>query len=76
MSDSAALVAQSVKQVKSIVRRFKQMMTIDEEDSEIDESINLGDLEALQGVVKFPVRIKCATLGWNTLLDALATEQK
>jgi nitrogen fixation NifU-like protein len=36
----------------------------------------LGDLEALQGVVKFPVRIKCATLGWNTLLDALATEQK
>jgi nitrogen fixation NifU-like protein len=62
--------------VKSIVRRFKQMMTIDEEDSEIDESINLGDLEALQGVVKFPVRIKCATLGWNTLLDALATEQK
>ena len=52
------------------------MMTIDEEDSEIDEAINLGDLEALQGVVKFPVRIKCATLGWNTLLDALATEQK
>ena len=62
--------------MKSIVRRVKQMMTIDEEDSEIDESINLGDLEALQGVVKFPVRIKCATLGWNTLLDALATEQK
>ena len=27
----------------------------------------------LQGVVKFPVRIKCATLGWNTLLDALTT---
>ena len=27
----------------------------------------LGDLEALQGVVKFPVRIKCATLAWNTL---------
>lgn len=31
----------------------------------------LGDLEALQGVVKFPVRIKCATLAWNTLLQAL-----
>ena len=31
----------------------------------------LGDLEALQGVVKFPVRIKCATLAWNTLLEAL-----
>jgi len=73
---TSAIKGKPVEQVKSIVRRFKQMMTIDEEDSEIDESINLGDLEALQGVVKFPVRIKCATLSWNTLLDALATEQK
>ena len=73
---TSAIKGKPVEQVKSIVRRFKQMMTIDEEDSEIDESINLGDLEALQCVVKFPVRIKCATLGWNTLLDALATEQK
>ena len=73
---TSAIKGKPVEQVKSIVRRFKQMMTIDEEDSEIDESINLGDLEALRGVVKFPVRIKCATLGWNTLLDALATEQK
>lgn len=73
---TSAIKGKPVEQVKSLVRRFKQMMTIDEEDSEIDESINLGDLEALQGVVKFPVRIKCATLGWNTLLDALATEQK
>ena len=73
---TSAIKGKPVEQVKSIVRRFKQMMTIDEEDLEIDESINLGDLEALQGVVKFPVRIKCATLGWNTLLDALATEQK
>ncbi len=31
----------------------------------------LGDLEALRGVVKFPVRIKCATLSWNTLSQAL-----
>ena len=30
-----------------------------------------GDLEALQGVVKFPVRIKCADLPWTTLEQAL-----
>lgn len=36
-----------------------------------DPTIKLGDLEALQGVVKFPVRIKCATLSWNTLTQAL-----
>ena len=35
------------------------------------DDISLGDLEALRGVVKFPVRIKCATLGWNTLAQAL-----
>ena len=29
--------------------------------------VKLGDLEAFRGVVKFPVRIKCATLAWNTL---------
>jgi nitrogen fixation protein NifU and related proteins len=33
--------------------------------------VSLGDLEALRGVVKFPVRIKCATLSWNTLAQGL-----
>ncbi len=36
-----------------------------------DPNVSLGDLAALQGVVKFPVRIKCATLAWNTLTQAL-----
>jgi nitrogen fixation NifU-like protein len=31
----------------------------------------LGDMEALQGVRQYPVRIKCASLGWNTLMQAL-----
>ncbi len=31
----------------------------------------LGELAALQGVVKFPVRIKCATLSWNALAKGL-----
>lgn len=42
----------------------------------IDADMPLGDIEALRGVVKFPVRIKCATLSWNTLnqaFDDLAT---
>ena len=33
--------------------------------------VSLGDLEALRGVVKFPVRIKCATLSWNTLAQGI-----
>jgi nitrogen fixation NifU-like protein len=41
------------------------------EAGEAEAEVSLGDLEALQGVVKFPVRIKCATLSWNTLSQAL-----
>jgi nitrogen fixation protein NifU and related proteins len=43
----------------------------DEAEAAADEQVKLGDLEALRGVVKFPVRIKCATLSWNTLLQGL-----
>jgi nitrogen fixation NifU-like protein len=70
---SAAVKGRSVDEVRSVVRRFKQMMSIDEQDETADggEQVPLGDLEALQGVVKFPVRIKCAVLAWNTLIEAL-----
>jgi nitrogen fixation NifU-like protein len=43
-------------------------------DAEHDDELDLrtlGELAALQGVVKFPVRIKCATLAWNTLRQGL-----
>jgi nitrogen fixation protein NifU and related proteins len=70
---SQAVKGKSLQDVRALVRKFKGMMSIDI-DGEGDESaadVPLGDLEALQGVVKFPVRIKCATLAWNTLLQAL-----
>jgi nitrogen fixation protein NifU and related proteins len=73
---SQAVKGRSVAEVRALVRRFKGMMSIEEPDGDGDGSpeveVKLGDLEALQGVVKFPVRIKCATLAWNTLLEALA----
>jgi NifU-like protein involved in Fe-S cluster formation len=33
----------------------------------------LGDIEALQGVRQYPVRIKCASLAWNVLADAMSS---
>jgi nitrogen fixation NifU-like protein len=77
---SASMMSQAVKgkslaEVKALVRRFKGMMSVEDAEDEIDDDdaeVKLGDLEALQGVVKFPVRIKCATLAWNTLIQALA----
>jgi nitrogen fixation NifU-like protein len=44
--------------------------TVEGEPEPIDVN-SLGELAALQGVVKFPVRIKCATLSWNALAQAL-----
>jgi nitrogen fixation NifU-like protein len=67
---SAAVKGRSVDEVRALVHRFKAMMSIEELDDAAAE-VKLGDLEALQGVVKFPVRIKCAVLAWNTLVDAL-----
>ncbi len=70
---TTAVKGRTVAEVRALVRRFKGMMSIetDGDDEEPDGEISLGDLEALQGVVKFPVRIKCATLAWNTLTEAL-----
>ena len=73
---SQAVKGKSVPEVRALVRRFKGMMSIEEDvpdgEQSPDAEVKLGDLEALQGVVKFPVRIKCATLAWNTLLEAMA----
>jgi nitrogen fixation NifU-like protein len=86
---SAAVKGKTVEEARALIRAFKGMMSIHEQrldgegdggptDAEVaaDAEVKLGDLEALQGVVKFPVRIKCATLSWNTLgqgLDEVAT---
>jgi nitrogen fixation NifU-like protein len=80
---SAAVKGRTVGEIHELTRAFKAMMSIHEEGLEGGEAseddaapsdvseLKLGDLEALRGVVKFPVRIKCATLSWNTLAQGL-----
>lgn len=75
---SAAVKGRTIAEVSDLTRAFKGMMSIHEsslggeavEPEELPD-VKLGDLEALRGVVKFPVRIKCATLAWNTLAQAI-----
>lgn len=74
---SASLMAErlagcTLDEVDQVNAAFKRMMV---GDGEIDEDL-LGDLEALRGARKFPVRVKCATLAWNTLQEALALYAK
>jgi nitrogen fixation NifU-like protein len=77
---SAAVKGKTVEEARALIRAFKGLMSIHEsrlegegdgEPEAVDAEVKLGDLEALQGVVKFPVRIKCATLSWNTLAQGL-----
>ncbi|HLY65389.1 MAG TPA: SUF system NifU family Fe-S cluster assembly protein [Chloroflexota bacterium] len=68
---SASMMTEAVKtkpvaEVQELIDTFKGMMHGEDVDLEA-----LGDLEALEGVQKFPVRIKCALLAWTTLEEAL-----
>ena len=82
---SGAVKGKSLDDVHRIIRTFKSMMSIHEAaiggdgetaqagdgSDDVVELQKLGELAALQGVVKFPVRIKCATLSWNALTQGL-----
>ncbi|HEV3232224.1 MAG TPA: SUF system NifU family Fe-S cluster assembly protein [Candidatus Dormibacteraeota bacterium] len=59
------VVGKSVPEALKVINRFKDMMLADGGPD------GLGDLEALQGVKQYPVRIKCAVLPWNSLLQGL-----
>ncbi len=59
---------EDAKRIAEIVRKI-----LKGEETEIPE--DLGDLDALQGVRKFPVRIKCALLAWLTLIEGIENYQ-
>lgn len=84
---SEAIQGASIDEAREKIAAFKEMMSIKEAELECGEDEApagtgsgadddlmpgaLGELEALKGVVQFPVRIKCATLSWNTLAQGL-----
>ena len=66
---SASMMTELVKGKKveealELADIFSKMMLGEDYD---DEKYDLGDVEALQGVAKFPARIKCATLAWKAM---------
>lgn len=71
---SEVILGQKVEDAQKIIETFKGMMMNKGEDICLDEE--LEDLESLQGVKKYPVRIKCALLPWNTLIEGLEQLEK
>ena len=75
---SASMMTQIVKGKKldealELADIFSKMMLGEDFD---DEKYDLGDVEALQGVAKFPARIKCATLAWKAMEKGVNNENK
>ncbi|MDE4084032.1 SUF system NifU family Fe-S cluster assembly protein [Planococcus maritimus] len=74
---SASMMTQAVKgkdvdAALKLSEIFSDMML----GKEYDDSVDLGDIEALQGVSKFPARIKCATLAWKAMEKGVHEEEK
>jgi nitrogen fixation NifU-like protein len=64
---TTAVTGKTIEEAEGLIRGFRDMMAGETDPSE-DE---FGDLVALKGVVKYPIRIKCAVLAWDVLQEAL-----
>jgi nitrogen fixation protein NifU and related proteins len=76
---SASLMTESVKgkskeETDALFKRVHEMLTAPPDQSV--DTHGLGKLAAFSGVREFPVRVKCATLAWHTLLSALRGDQQ
>lgn len=66
-----AIKGRSVEEALKLSKIFSDIMQGNEYD---EDELDLGDIEALQGVAKFPARIKCATLAWKAMEKGLKEE--
>ena len=70
---SASMMAELIpgmtkEQARYLAETFRAMM----HGQPVPKDLDIGDLDALEGVKNFPVRVKCALLGWMTLVEALS----
>ncbi|WP_246945660.1 Fe-S cluster assembly sulfur transfer protein SufU [Bacillus pinisoli] len=66
-----AIKGQPIETALQLSKTFSDIM----QSKEYDDSIDLGDIEALQGVSKFPARIKCATLAWKAMEKGIQSQE-
>ncbi|WP_455381721.1 Fe-S cluster assembly sulfur transfer protein SufU [Salinispira pacifica] len=68
-----AFRGKTVEEAKGLIDKFKGMLTRNEMPEFPEEA---ADLEAMQGVAKFPLRIKCALLAWTTAHQLVAEDER
>jgi nitrogen fixation protein NifU and related proteins len=77
---SASMMTDLIKgktrdEAEQLVGRFQKMVTSDHEPARADTDV-LGKTTVLAGVREFPARVKCATLAWRTLFEALHRKEE
>jgi nitrogen fixation NifU-like protein len=74
---SASMMTQAIKG-KKVEEALKLSMIFSDmmQGKVYDDTLDLGDIEALQGVSKFPARIKCATLAWKAMEKGLKEDEQ
>jgi nitrogen fixation NifU-like protein len=71
---SASLMTEAVKgrRLEDVERIFEEFHALVTSSSQSEPELeSLGKLQVFAGVREFPMRVKCATLGWHTLRAAL-----
>ncbi len=69
---SASMMTQAIKGLNiEDALKLSEVFSHIMQGKEYDVDLDLGDIEALQGVAKFPARIKCATLAWKAMEKGL-----
>ncbi|WHX40053.1 SUF system NifU family Fe-S cluster assembly protein [Mesobacillus sp. AQ2] len=74
---SASMMTQAVKgrNIEEALKLSSVFSDIMQGKEYEEDDLDLGDIEALQGVAKFPARIKCATLAWKAMEKGLKEEE-
>jgi nitrogen fixation NifU-like protein len=68
---SSFMKGKSIEEAENLFDKFHDLITGKLNES---ESIDLGKLAVFAGVQEFPLRVKCASLAWHTLISALKEE--
>ncbi|MCH8193548.1 MAG: SUF system NifU family Fe-S cluster assembly protein [Planctomycetes bacterium] len=65
-----SILGKSIEYAKDLFGRFHELV-----QGNSDNADDLGELAVFGGVAKYPARVKCAALGWHTLMGALNNSQ-
>ncbi len=68
-----SLEGESLSRARELAHAFKEMMLSQSPLDSLPEELEA--LRSLEGVRKYPMRVKCATLAWNTLLQGLSARE-